>query len=83
MSGRSRREWDEDPVEDDFDDTNETVACPHCGEPVYEDAEQCPYCGDYIVPGGSTSVLGGKPFWYVALAMLGIFAVIVGMLAAV
>jgi uncharacterized protein (DUF983 family) len=31
-----------------YDDDGETVPCPHCRRPVYEDAEQCPYCSNYI-----------------------------------
>ena len=37
------REPDEDDGEDD-----ETVPCPYCHKPVYEDAERCPACGNYL-----------------------------------
>ena len=37
-------EW---PDETD-DDEDGTVACPHCGESVYEDAERCPGCEMYL-----------------------------------
>ena len=47
--------WDE-PDQDDF------VACPVCGEPVYEDAQRCPHCEHYITPG--TAALGGRPLWF-------------------
>ena len=30
------------------DDDNATIACPHCGADVYDDAEQCPACGQYL-----------------------------------
>ncbi|MFO0948044.1 MAG: zinc ribbon domain-containing protein [Planctomycetota bacterium] len=85
MNKRTRSDWDEEPLEDDYseDDESDTVDCPHCGKPVYEDAEQCPYCGDYIVPGESTSVLSGKPIWYVTLVLFGIFAVILASMFAV
>ncbi len=34
---------------DDFDDDDdETVPCPHCGVPVYDDAERCPHCERYL-----------------------------------
>lgn len=36
-------EWTPDEEDDD-----ETVACPHCEEPVHEQAERCPHCGWYI-----------------------------------
>ncbi len=44
---------DEAPDEDDLDDiadddVSETLPCPACGRPVYEDAVQCPLCGNYI-----------------------------------
>ena len=33
---------DSDGADDWDDDASETVPCPHCRRPVYEDAEQCP-----------------------------------------
>lgn len=74
-------DWeDPDYGDDDYgDDDNEPelVPCPECGGEVYEDAEQCPHCGQYIKPGGSKSVLSGRPLWFIALAIAGIIAVIV------
>ena len=35
------------PDEPDDDGDDETVPCPHCLEPVYEDAVRCPHCGQY------------------------------------
>jgi hypothetical protein len=72
--------------EDDFDDEYsdysdedeaEVVECPACGADVYEDAEQCPACGDYIVH--SSSIWKGRPTWWIALGLLGIFAVIIAL----
>ena len=60
------------------DDEAETLPCPACGEPVYEDVEACPYCGEYVTH--STSVLTGKPAWFIALAIAGIIAVVVALL---
>ncbi|MDB5349502.1 MAG: hypothetical protein JWN86_749 [Planctomycetota bacterium] len=45
--------WDDDDEEDDDlelpdDDDDETIPCPYCRKPVYEDAEQCPTCGKYL-----------------------------------
>ena len=45
---------DDDDLWDDF--ASEVVACPECGEEVYEDAEQCPLCGAYIVQIGRAHV---------------------------
>jgi RNA polymerase subunit RPABC4/transcription elongation factor Spt4 len=42
-------DWD-DP---EGDDDGHMVACPHCHEEVYEEAEKCPRCGQYILPEGA------------------------------
>ena len=39
-------EYPDEP--DDEGDDDDTVACPHCFRPVYEDAERCPSCGKYL-----------------------------------
>ncbi len=41
------REFPDEPVGDDDDEDDETVPCPHCLEPMYEDAVRCPHCGRY------------------------------------
>ena len=39
----------EDPEYSDYsEDEDDTIPCPYCREPVYEDAVQCPACGNYI-----------------------------------
>ena len=45
----------------------ETVDCPSCRRPVYEESEQCPYCGHYITEedGGA-----GYPLWIVITAVV-------------
>ena len=40
------REFPDEPDDDDGGD-DETVPCPHCLRPVYEDAVRCPHCGQY------------------------------------
>lgn len=67
-------DWELPEPDEDDDESAETVACPACGRPIYEEAEQCPYCHEYVTH--STSVLVGKPLWYIALALLGIVAVV-------
>ena len=63
------------PDEDDSDDDDpETIECPECRRQVYEDAEQCPHCGHFITP--DTGVWAGKPWWWIALALLGIVGLI-------
>jgi len=38
----------DDEVRDDASDESETVPCPTCGAPVFEEAQKCPHCGDWI-----------------------------------
>ncbi len=63
-----------DEYDDFYDEATETVACPNCRADVYEDAEQCPVCGEYITH--STSVWADRPWWWIALGLAGIIAVI-------
>jgi hypothetical protein len=40
-----------DPADvDDADDEEESVTepCPHCGKPVYENADVCPHCRNFL-----------------------------------
>jgi hypothetical protein len=75
MVDRPLEDWEyPDPDDDEDEEESETVACPACGEQVYEHADQCPDCGEYIVHG--TSVLAGRSLGFVLLALLGIVAVI-------
>ncbi len=50
-------DWSEDP-----DDDDETIPCPHCRRPIYEEAERCPNCGVYLSREDSPS---RKPWWLV------------------
>jgi hypothetical protein len=27
---------------------DDTIPCPYCRQPVYEDAERCPHCENYL-----------------------------------
>src|SRR5262249_13446496 len=54
--------------------SDDTVPCPYCGRPVYEDAERCPYCENYI---SSEDAPSRRPWWIVAVAMV-CLAVVVG-----
>ncbi|WP_435010818.1 zinc-ribbon domain-containing protein [Tundrisphaera lichenicola] len=56
-------EDDYDEPEHGWDDDDETVPCPHCREPVYEDAERCPHCGRYL---SREDAPYRKPWWVVA-----------------
>ena len=76
MTDRPLEDWEyPDPDDGEDEDAAEVTECPHCGEEIYEDAEQCPYCGAYVSAFGG-SPLAGRPWWYILLALLGIIAVI-------
>jgi uncharacterized protein YbaR (Trm112 family) len=53
------REWPE-PDQDDNDSTD-TVACPFCKSPVYDDAEWCPHCRNYLFYEATSQ----RPWWIV------------------
>lgn len=58
-------DWDED----EGDERAETVPCPYCGKPVFEQAELCPHCRSFISQEDASS---RKPLWVwigVALAL--------------
>jgi len=67
------------PDEDEFDDSSDDLfPCPECGGEVHEETQRCPHCGDYIVVNYSTSsIFGSRLWWWVALALLGVFAITV------
>jgi hypothetical protein len=79
MDDRPLEEWEfPEPDEDEDEDVAETQPCPSCGAAIYEDAEQCPVCGDYVVE--SRRTLSGWPWWFVALGLLAIVAVILALI---
>jgi hypothetical protein len=55
-------DWDEEHL-DDFDEDDDTIPCPHCREPVYEDAERCPHCERYLSQEDAAGVR--KPLWII------------------
>lgn len=76
-------EWDDDENEPDIvdDDLDDGVAfCPACGAEMSDMAVQCPKCHEYVTPHAGTG-WRFQPGWYVALAVLGILAVIFMMFA--
>ena len=48
----------------DDDDDTETISCPHCRNPVYENAERCPRCGRYLSEEDAPH--RRRPWWIVA-----------------
>ncbi len=53
---------DEFPQPDEADE--DTLLCPHCRVPVFDEAEQCPHCGTYLSEEDSPPQR--KPWWIVA-----------------
>jgi hypothetical protein len=65
------REFPEEPADVDED---ETVPCPNCLRPVYDDAERCPACGHFLSRENAPS---RHPWWLVA-GVLACLAVALG-----
>ncbi|MCH8044406.1 MAG: zinc ribbon domain-containing protein [Planctomycetes bacterium] len=68
-------DFDDDEY-DSADDDSETLPCPQCGQSIYEEADQCPYCGQYVTFSSSSSAFDNKPWWWIALGLLGVLAVL-------
>jgi hypothetical protein len=78
MDHRPLEEWEyPEPDEAEDEDYAETLPCPACGTDVYEDSECCPTCGEYL--DFSSAGLAGWPWWFVALGLVGIFAVVLAL----
>lgn len=78
IMNRPLEDWEYPDPDDDDDGEVETVACPSCGVDVYEEAQQCPHCGQYI--DASTLALAGRSWWFIALGIAGIAAVVTALL---
>jgi hypothetical protein len=63
-------EPDNDQEEDD-----DTIPCPYCRRPVYEDAERCPHCENYL--SREDAPAGIKP-WWIVIGLLVCLAIAVG-----
>ena len=44
-----------------------TVPCPHCGEEIYDDVDQCPYCQTYLTP---SDFRRPQPWWLIVVIIL-------------
>lgn len=64
---------DKEPWEDDRDDDEPTVPCPHCKREVHEDCQRCPYCENYISEEDAPSA--AKPWWLIVGVGLCLYAV--------
>jgi hypothetical protein len=62
--------WDDPDTSDEGDeDVVDTEPCPHCGRPVYEQAQLCPHCGNYI---SLSAAPQRRPMWIVIGVILGL-----------
>jgi RNA polymerase subunit RPABC4/transcription elongation factor Spt4 len=57
---------DEDLAEDADEET--AIPCPHCGEDVYDDTEQCPTCGTWLLRHGRAAT--GWRNWFVVTGVV-------------
>jgi hypothetical protein len=67
-------DWDEPEDGDGPEGETETVPCPSCRQPVYEEAQRCPHCGNYI---SEEDAPGRLPGWMI-LGVLVCLGVVVG-----
>jgi hypothetical protein len=58
------------------DDAPDAVTCPHCRRDIWPDAESCPHCGEAIDARPAGQAWAGRSWWWIALALAGILAVI-------
>lgn len=87
----ARYQTDDDPHWDDEDwdagevygteDQSTTTECIHCGAEIYDDAPRCPICGEYQVGSRSLTAWEGRPLWWKLGGLIGILAVILGILS--
>ena len=70
-----RSEFPEPDGEDEGDDEDDTIPCPYCRRPVYEDAERCPHCENYL--SREDAPPGLKP-WWIVLGLLVCLAIALG-----
>jgi hypothetical protein len=52
------------------DDDDDRVACPQCGQMIYEDSPRCPYCGHWVVTGSEASRRSRGWFWPILIVLL-------------
>lgn len=74
-------EWEYPEPDPDDDETPDLVACPHCGNEIFEDAEQCPRCQQYLLKTGSAAAATTSLGWVgVLIIVLIVFFLLFGSL---
>jgi hypothetical protein len=71
MDGDGRDE-DPDPSDQDVDVNDDTIPCPWCRTPIYENSEFCPHCGKYVTEEEAPS--SRYPVWIIVGVVLGVIA---------
>lgn len=65
----------EDPEPDlGANGAEDTVPCPFCRRPIYEEAERCPYCGQYLSQEEDTPIK--RPPWMILGALISLALVL-------
>lgn len=81
MVYREDKDDPEEPDEADRDPDGEEgvdlIECPHCGEEVYEYAQQCPKCGKYFSE-ERRRARTNQPIWVVLTAAALLMAILWG-----
>ena len=72
-------QWDD---EGDFgpEDQATTTECTQCGCEIYDDAVMCPLCGEYQNRSRTGTAWEGRPWWWKVGGLIGILAVLYGMM---
>jgi hypothetical protein len=59
-----RRRIEEEPWDDEEpDDDQDTIPCPYCGRPIFDDTPRCPHCENYLSEEEAAPTR--KPWWIV------------------
>ena len=67
------RVYDDDDEESYDEDEGSTVACPYCGQQMYEDSPRCPHCERYVSEEDAPPAR--KPWWIVVGTLVCLYAV--------
>ncbi len=57
----------------DDDEIDYVIPCPHCGEEIHDEVEQCPYCRQFILDSDFKKKM---PVWMIAIIVFLIVSMI-------